>query len=85
MKLRTVEVRLLRLPLKEPFVTSYGRETEKEFLLLTIMTDDGITGFGECTAFAQPLYLEETTQTALHVLRDFLIPPSHATGNCSSR
>ncbi len=74
LKLRSVELRILRMPLKEPFITSYGQENEKEFAFITVTTVDGTTGYGECTAFSEPLYLEETTMTAIHVLRDFFIP-----------
>ncbi len=74
LKLRSVELRILRMPLLDPFITSYGQETEKEFVFITVTTLDGTTGYGECTAFSEPLYLEETTMTAVHVLRDFFIP-----------
>ena len=35
---------------------------------------DGLTGYGECVADADPFYLPETNGTVLHVLRDFLVP-----------
>jgi o-succinylbenzoate synthase len=35
---------------------------------------DGVTGWGECVAEARPFYSAETTETAWHVLRDFLVP-----------
>jgi o-succinylbenzoate synthase len=73
MKLERVEVRLLSLPLVAPFETSFGRTERKEFLLLTAEAD-GVRGFGECVADSDPYYGPETHQTALHVLRDFLVP-----------
>jgi O-succinylbenzoate synthase len=73
MNLERVEVRLLSLPLRRPFQTSFGRTTRKEFLLLSVHAD-GLTGLGECVADMRPDYLPETNQTALHVLRDFLWP-----------
>jgi len=33
-----------------------------------------VTGHGECVADSDPYYLPETSQTVLHVLRDFLVP-----------
>jgi O-succinylbenzoate synthase len=33
-----------------------------------------VTGHGECVADVDPFYLPETNDTALHVLRDFLVP-----------
>jgi o-succinylbenzoate synthase len=72
-KIERIEVRLLGLPLRRPFQTSFGRTTRKEFLLLAVSAG-GLTGLGECVADVRPDYLPETNQTALHVLRDFLAP-----------
>ena len=73
MRLDRIEVRRLRLPLVHPFETSFGRTTAKEFLLVSASAD-GVTGYGECVADADPYYLPETNDTVLHVLRDFLVP-----------
>ena len=35
---------------------------------------DGVTGWGECVADGHPYYSYETTETAWHILRDFLVP-----------
>jgi O-succinylbenzoate synthase len=35
---------------------------------------DGVAGHAECVADVDPFYLPETNDTALHVLRDFLVP-----------
>jgi O-succinylbenzoate synthase len=68
-----VEVRQVELPLRHPFETSFGRTTRKQFLLVSVSAE-GVTGHGECVADADPFYLPETNATALHVLRDFLVP-----------
>jgi o-succinylbenzoate synthase len=73
LRLDRVEVRRLRLPLLHPFETSFGRATDKEFLLLSVSAD-GVTGHGECVADREPCYLPETNGTVLHVLREFLVP-----------
>jgi O-succinylbenzoate synthase len=73
MKLERVEVRHVSLPLKAPFETSFGRTTHKEFLLIAVSAE-GVTGYGECVADSDPYYLPETNGTAVHVLRDFLVP-----------
>ncbi len=77
MILERIEVRRLELPLVAPFETSFGRVDRKQFLLLTVSAD-GISGYGECVADADPFYLPETNDTALHVLRDFLAPLAFA-------
>jgi L-Ala-D/L-Glu epimerase len=41
----------LSIPLKEPFVTSLGVDTEAKNVLVKIETDAGITGFGECSPY----------------------------------
>ncbi len=68
-----IELRHLALPLLHPFETSFGVTSHKEFLLLAVSAD-GVTGFGECVADADPFYLPETSTTVLHVLKDFLAP-----------
>lgn len=73
MDIRRVTIQRLHIPLRRPFATSYGTETHKDCLLVTVDTA-AVQGYGECSAFAAPLYLEETTATAWHVLRDFFIP-----------
>jgi O-succinylbenzoate synthase len=63
--------------LLSPFETSFGRTTDKEFLLLSV-TADGVTGHGECVADTDPFYLPETLGTVGHLLRDFLAPMAFA-------
>ncbi|MEN9549134.1 MAG: hypothetical protein RIR12_1725 [Bacteroidota bacterium] len=41
----------LSIPLKEPFVTSLGVDTEAKNVLVKIETSEGITGFGECSPY----------------------------------
>jgi O-succinylbenzoate synthase len=65
------------LPLRFPFETSFGRTTTKRFLLVSASAD-GVTGHAECVADVDPYYLPETNDTALHVLRDFLVPLAFA-------
>jgi O-succinylbenzoate synthase len=77
MKIERVVVRLVSLPLRRPFQTSFGRTTRKEFLLLAVHAG-GLAGLGECVADVRPDYLPETNQTAHHILRDFLVPAALA-------
>ncbi len=77
MRIEAVEVRRVTLPLRFPFETSFGRTTTKQFLLVGVSAD-GVSGYAECVADADPFYLPETNTTALHVLRDFLAPMAFA-------
>ncbi len=67
------ELVLLRLPYVHFFETSFGREEEREFILVKVYSG-GICGYGEVVADKSPLYSYETTSTAWSVLKDFLIP-----------
>ena len=73
MRLAEVQLRRLRQPLVRPFRTSFGTETERDILLVQVVTDDGVVGWGECVAGAAPLYSSEYVDGAQSVIRDFLI------------
>jgi o-succinylbenzoate synthase len=68
-----VELRLVELPLVEPFETSFGVETTR-LVFLVRMDSEGVSGFGEIVAGRDPLFSPETVETARHVLREFLVP-----------
>ena len=68
-----VELRLIRLPLIEPFETSFGK-IDSRLIFLVCLEADGLRGWGEVVAAEEPLYSYETVGTALHVIRDFLGP-----------
>jgi O-succinylbenzoate synthase len=72
-KVDGVEIRLIRLPLIEPFETSFGK-VDSRLIFLVCLEANGLTGWGEVVASEEPLYSYETTGTALHVIRDFLAP-----------
>jgi o-succinylbenzoate synthase len=63
----------LRMPLRSPFETSFGRSDARECILLSIHAG-GLIGYGECVADATPGYAYETTGTAWHILSDFMAP-----------
>jgi len=63
----------LRMPLRSPFETSFGRTAERECILLAVHSE-GLIGYGECVADRDPGYAYETSGTAGHVLTAFLAP-----------
>ena len=77
MKIETVEIRFVSMPLRRPFETSLARETDKECLLLRVRAD-GLEGWGEVVAMSQPLYNEETLTSCWHMLSEILIPATLA-------
>jgi O-succinylbenzoate synthase len=73
LRLDGLELRLVRLPLLEPFEVSFGRMSSR--LLFLLRLDAGAhSGWGECVAGEEPLYSYETVGTARHVIRDHLAP-----------
>jgi O-succinylbenzoate synthase len=64
---------VVRLPFVAPFGTSVYTWTHKEALLLRVQSE-GLTAWGECVADPDPYYFYETTGTARHILKDFLLP-----------
>jgi len=69
----SVEIRLIRLPLNEPFETSFG-SIDSRLVFLVCLKADGMSGWGEVVASEEPRYSYETVGTAFHVIRDFLGP-----------
>jgi O-succinylbenzoate synthase len=72
-KIDRIELRLLRLPLVHFFETSFGRVTDKPFLLVRLFAD-GLEAWGECVAEETPYYSAETNETAWHIITGFLGP-----------
>lgn len=73
MRIDRLELRLLRLPLVRFFETSFGRTSERAFILVRL-DGGGVTGWGECVAEHAPGYSSETTGTVWHVVETFLAP-----------
>jgi O-succinylbenzoate synthase len=69
-----LELRLLRLPLVHFFETSFGRISDKHFILIRADDGDGESGFGECVADQDPYYSAETNETAWHIITGFVAP-----------
>jgi O-succinylbenzoate synthase len=74
MKLASVELLRLKMPLVAPFRTSFGVQTGRDVLVVVAHTTDGVTGYGECVALADPVYNEEYVDGAAHVLSCYLVP-----------
>lgn len=72
-RIEAAELRVLRLPLKFRFETSFGVLTERTILLLTLFSD-GLEGYAEGVMERLPLYREETVDSAWYLLRDVVLP-----------
>jgi O-succinylbenzoate synthase len=79
-RVRSVELRLVGLPLVRPFRTSFGEESEKVCILARVETEDA-WGWGECVTGIDPGFSEEFNEGAWIVLREFLAPALFAAGD----
>ena len=49
--IKEVGIYKLSIPLKEPFITSLGRDDDARNVVVRIVTKEGIIGFGECSPY----------------------------------
>jgi O-succinylbenzoate synthase len=88
MRIDAIFLRELRLPLVQPFQTSFGTTTERRILLVELR-GEGLSGWGECVAGEHPFFSDETVDTAWLVTQQELAPllaasdPEHG-GKCPS-
>lgn len=60
--------------LKKPFITSLETVTERESILVTVVSDQSVEGYGECVAFSTPWYTEETVESCAFIMEQVLKP-----------
>lgn len=73
MRIDSVELLELRIPLLSPFETSGWREDMKTCILVKLGSGS-LFGFGECAVTDGPWYSYETLRTAWHMMVDFIVP-----------
>ena len=73
MKIESITLYHVSMPLIMPFETSFGRETDRQCVIIEIHSE-GLVGYGECVATYDPGYNYETTGTSMHILKDFIVP-----------
>ncbi|HMD37610.1 MAG TPA: o-succinylbenzoate synthase [Vicinamibacterales bacterium] len=73
MRIERLELALVTLPLVRFFETSFGRIYDKQFIIVRA-DEGGESGYGECVAEQNPYYSSETTETAWHIISDFIAP-----------
>src|SRR5437764_7171995 len=55
MRIESITLHQIRLPLKSAFTTSVGTQTDRPCIIVTISAD-GLVGYGECVAAEGPWY-----------------------------
>ncbi|MGC1613122.1 MAG: o-succinylbenzoate synthase [Candidatus Acidiferrum sp.] len=83
MKIESITLREVQMRLKAPFETSFGISHQRRIILVEIVAD-GVSGWGEVTASETPGYNSETTDTAWHVISDFVAPALIGKTVCSA-
>jgi len=73
MTIETIVLREIRMRLKAPFETSFGVTEHRRILLVEVVVD-GVSGWGEVTTIESPSYNSETTDTAWHIISEFIVP-----------
>jgi O-succinylbenzoate synthase len=73
-RLAAVDLREIRLPLREPFRISSGEMRERRILLLELVDADGDRVWSECVAGEVPNYSPETVDTAWLAITRWLAP-----------
>ena len=73
MNIEAIILREIRMRLRSPFETSFGVMQDRRILLVEVMAN-GVSGWGEVTCTEAPFYNSETTDTAWHIISDFIAP-----------
>jgi O-succinylbenzoate synthase len=73
MVIEKLVLREIRMRLKAPFETSFGVTQNRRILLVEAVVE-GVSGWGEVTTMESPSYNAETTDTAWHIISDFIAP-----------
>ncbi|MFM8439844.1 MAG: o-succinylbenzoate synthase [Acidobacteriota bacterium] len=74
MKIKSIELTEINLPLVHFFETSFGRTYERRIILVKVTDEDGATGWGEVTCGEIPSYSEEWTDASWVILEKILAP-----------
>lgn len=73
MRIAAIELVRARVPLRSPFRTSMGVETERDVVYVRVLGDD-VEGWGETVSMVDPVYNHEYTDGVYDVLSKHLIP-----------
>ncbi|QPC81476.1 o-succinylbenzoate synthase [Phototrophicus methaneseepsis] len=72
--IKSINLYPISMPFVEPLKTSFGMEPFKGAVLVEVITEDGVSGWGESAVAPQPGYSGETVATAYHIIRHFMAP-----------
>ena len=73
MRIESLDLVRVAMPLVRPFRTSFGVELERDALLVHVVTDEA-EGWGECVSGHDPLYSPEYVDGSIDVIARYLVP-----------
>lgn len=73
MRIDSIEIIRVAMPLVYPFRTAFGNEDTIESVLVRL-TSEGVTGWGESAPWRYPAYSPECAATVFLLARDFIAP-----------
>ena len=71
---KSVVLHRVRVPFVEPFRISNGVVAEKDAILIELVTEQGIVGWGEASPMSGSFYSEATPDSSWTALRERLVP-----------
>ena len=72
--IKDVKLHTIAIPYLEPIRTSFGSEPDKVAIIVEVITEEGVIGWGEASIEFEPSYGSETVYTGEHILTQFIIP-----------
>ncbi|MGI6038289.1 MAG: o-succinylbenzoate synthase [Limnochordia bacterium] len=73
MEIRKIELIHVQIPMAGPFRISSGTLYHRDSIIVKVYAGD-LVGYGESAPMPGPFYSAETTETAWHILADFIAP-----------
>ena len=73
-KIQSVEMHVLVLPFKHPHATAFGTQHYRTVLLLRLLGENGLEGWGECLALSEPTFSAEYVNEVQLTVEQALAP-----------
>ncbi|WP_270323259.1 o-succinylbenzoate synthase [Lactococcus petauri] len=74
MKLRSISLNHVQLPMKFNFKTAKGELKQRDTIIIIVEDETGHQGYGECVSFTTPFYTQETFDSSWECLSQTYIP-----------
>ena len=72
--IKSIVLHRVRVPFVEPFRISNGVVDEKESIIVEVVSEDGVIGWGECSPMSGSFYSTDTPDSCWQSLTEKLIP-----------